>query len=124
MAFYRTFTTTRVNEPDYTSLLNLLRSIEPTIGIQRFPGDIDYRLKKNTDWTPAEISAAQNAIDAAPNKSPQLTAQAEIDRMEIALKALVLVLIDEINILRNFHGLAPRTPAQAIQAIRNKAGTL
>jgi hypothetical protein len=36
------------------------------------------------------------------------------------LKAILLVMLDEINILREVAGLSPRTPAQIIPAIKNK----
>lgn len=124
MAFYQDFTSPRTTEPDFTSLLNQLRTIEPTIGIQHELNTNFYRLKKNTSWTPSEVTSAQIAIDSAPNTTPELTAQSKVDRFDIVTKAIVLTIIDEINILRAAAGLTPRTPAQAIQAIRNKAGSL
>jgi hypothetical protein len=39
------------------------------------------------------------------------------------LKAVLLVILDEINILRGLHGLAERTPAQARTAVKNKLQT-
>ena len=39
---------------------------------------------------------------------------------KIVLQAIVSTLIDELNILRAQHSLAPRTTSQAVAAIRNK----
>jgi hypothetical protein len=69
------------------------------------------------------------ALEAAQH---QQDAQAEIDQMPIALKAVVLALVDEINSVRvalprptpNAPPLAAITPAQVMAAIRVKAGTL
>ena len=43
---------------------------------------------------------------------------------EKVLKALALVMIDEINLLRAEHGLSARTPPQAITAVENKIESL
>ena len=51
-------------------------------------------------------------------------AQGEIDNWPVMIKALVLALVDEINILRQAASLSARTPAQALAAIRAKAATL
>lgn len=122
--FYQTLEINRPSEPDLLSLLATLKSGDPSIGLAHLPGNNIYKLKKNSVWTSPQILAAMNAIINAAAISPQLTAQNEIDRLPIYLKALVLALLDEINILRQAAGLQPRTPAQAIQAIRNKAATL
>lgn len=39
------------------------------------------------------------------------------------LKAVLLVILDEINLLRGLHSLAARTPAQARTAVKNKLKT-
>jgi hypothetical protein len=126
MADYYNFTSTRTTAPDAVGLLTTLRAtVAPDVGF--FIVDAQhYRLKKAAVWAPAEITAAQNAIDGAAALTPQLAAQRAVDSFPIEYKALVLALIDEINILRAAlpTPLAARTPAQAITAIRNKAGTL
>mgnify|MGYP001600442493 CR=1 FL=1 len=87
-------------------------------------------------------------LDTAPASTPQLSAQALIDGMPIFEKAIVLTIIDELNNLREWivafkaataaatslsnlqtrvaalPDMPDRTPAQAIAAVRNKAGTL
>lgn len=123
-AFYREFTRNKPNDADYNSLFNSLRALDPTVGIQHDPSTLLYKLKKNTAWLAAHITAAQTEIDNAPDASPQLTAAGSIDELSIAQQATILAIIDEINILRAQHSLAPRTPQQAYQAIKDKAMTL
>lgn len=122
--FYRTFTRNKPNDADYESLFNALRALDATVGIQHDSATLIYKLKKNTAWLAAHITAAQNEIDNAPDASNQLDASGLINHLSIAQQATVLAIIDEINILRNLHGLAPRTPQQAFQAIKDKALTL
>ena len=126
MASYHIITSTRTTEPDMPSLLALLRTKDATIGIQHQLGTQEYRLKKDTTWTDQQVALAQQAIDTASPMSPQLTAQDEIDRWPIAEKALVLALIDQLNVIRSKlpTPLAAITPAQALAAIRAKAGEL
>lgn len=125
MSSYQTFTTARLTEPDPTSLLAQLRALDVTAGVMHNPGG-PYTIKKATAWTAPQITAAQNVIDTAPASTPQLTAQAEVDSWSITTRALLLALIDQINVLRAAlpTPLAAITPAQALAAMRTKAGTL
>jgi hypothetical protein len=147
VADYHTFTSPRATEPDRVSLVAQLRALDATAGVQHLPGPT-YILKKATTWTAPQITAAQNVIDTAPASSPQLTAQALIDQMPIFEKAIVLTLIDELNLLREWivafkaqtaaatslanlqtrvaalPDMPDRTVPQAIAAVRTKAGTL
>ncbi len=124
-AFYQTFTSSRTTEPDPAVLLAQLRALDATAGVIHIePGPI-FTVKKGTAWTGPQITAAQNVLDTASATTPRLSAQDRIDQYPIEIRALVLVMIDEINRLRA--GTAPATaitPAQAIAAIRTKAGTL
>lgn len=122
--FYRTFTRNKPNDADYESLFNALRALDATVGIQHDPATLIYKLKKNTAWTNPQATAAQTEIDNAPDASNQLDAAGNINHLSIAQQATVLAIIDEINILRAQHSLAPRTPQQAYQAIKDKALTL
>ncbi len=126
MAFYQTFTTVRTTEPDPASLLTQLRSLDATVGIQHVPGTSVYTLKKATTWTAPQMNVAQNALEAAVAMSPELSAQSAIDSWPIELKALVLTLIDQLNTIRAALPvpLGAITPAQALAAVRTKAGTL
>lgn len=126
MADYHTFTTTRNTEPDFATLVANLKALDASAGVQHTSGTNVYILKKTTTWTGPQITAAQNALEAAPVTSPQLTAQSTVDHWRIATKALVLALVDQLNVIR----AALPTPkpditaAAAIQAIRDKAATL
>lgn len=126
MAFYQPFTSTRTSEPDMIALLASLRTQDATAGIQHEPGSANYVVKKATDWTAPQVSFVQNAIDTAPAITLERIAQNEIDAWPIAQKALVLALIDQLNVIRAAlpTPLAAITPAQALAAIRTKAGTL
>lgn len=126
MADYQTFTATRTTEPDPATLLANLKALDASAGVRHDPGTQTFILKKATAWTAPQIASAQNVLDTAPATSPQLTAQAIIDGWDIATKALVLALIDQLNVIRG--KLSPPlgniTPAAALQAVRDKAGTL
>ena len=122
--FYQVFDVARQTEPDETELIKNLRALDATAGVQHVIGTTIYNIKKSTPWLPAHITAATTQIQNTVATSPQLTAQQLVDKFPIVTKALILALIDEINILRAAAGLPERTPAQAITAIRNKAATL
>ena len=126
MADYHIFTTNRATVPNPLALLAAVRAaVDVTVGIRR---EIDgtYRAKKNTLWTAPQIAAAQTALDTCAADTPQLQAQQMIDDMPLATKALLLAIIDELNRLRTqpTTTFAAFTPAQAIAAVRAKAGTL
>jgi hypothetical protein len=82
--------------------------------------------------TPAQKATAAAlllsvVVDAAAQATQdQLDAQAFIDTLPIWAKALALALIDQLNVIRAGlpAPLGPITVAQAIAAIRAKAGTL
>jgi hypothetical protein len=63
--FYQTFTSGRATEPDLATLIASLRALDATAGLQHQPGPT-YVVKKATTWTAPQITAAQNAIDTAP----------------------------------------------------------
>lgn len=124
--FYKPFVSLRLTEPDYSTLIANLKALDASVGVSHLFGTNAYTLKKATDWTPGQIAAAQNVLDTSPATSPQLSAQSTIDNWPIELKALVLALIDQLNVIRAALPvpLAPITPAQALAAVRAKAGTL
>lgn len=64
--FYQLFTTARPTEPDDRVLLAALRQGDVTAGVQHTPGAATYTVKKATDWTAPQITAAQTAIDTTP----------------------------------------------------------
>lgn len=123
---YQAFTTARTTVPDPAQLQAQLRALDPTAGVTpTSPDGRSFTVKKNTVWTQPQITAAQNVIDTAPAVSLQSIAQAEIDAWPIAQKAFALALIDQLNVIRS--KLSPPLPditaAQALAAIRAKAGT-
>lgn len=126
MAAYQAFTSSRLTVPDLAALLVSLRSaVSSEVGIQ-YRDPQHYTLKKDSAWQAAEITAAQAAIDTAPAMTPQRAAQNEIDAWPLAIKALALALIDQLNVIRAAlpTPLPAITPAQAVAAVRAKAGTL
>lgn len=89
-------------------------------------GVVTIVVEKPTPWQANEITAVQNAVNAAFDATPQSEAQNFLDQMPLWAEALALALVDEINRLRTqpttvFPAV---TPAQALAAIRAKAGTL
>ncbi len=124
MSFYQDFTSARTTTPDLPSLIDLLKSSVHPSATAAFIGLTTYRIKKSTVFTPQEIISCQAIIDTAPATSHQLTAQSIINNMPIFEKALLLTLLDQINVLRTQLGLVTITVQQAITAVRNKAGTL
>lgn len=130
MAVYHTFTTVRATPVDQTTVLaqlppNAMPGEQQDTTVEG-PGTFTYTFKKPTTWTVGQIAALQTVLDTAPAASPQRQAQGTIDQWPIELKALVLALIDQINVLRAglTVPLPAVTPAQALAAIRNKAATL
>ena len=126
MASYQTFTSVRATEPDRATLLAQLKALDATAGVQHDANTATYRIKKATAWTGPQITAAQNVIDTAPATTPQLTAQAQIDAMSLFEKAIILTILDQLNLIRSKlpTPLGAITVAQMIQAVRDKAGTL
>ena len=126
MATHITITTTRATWPDNVALSAAIKAATDATAVLTCLDGTTAIGKKATDWTPQQIAAAQTILDTAAAVTPQVLAQREVDRFPLAYKALVLALIDQINVIRA--ALVPPkvaiTPAQAIAAIRDKAGTL
>jgi hypothetical protein len=93
----------------------LSRAPDPTR--EKWDAVLEFRPK-----TPAELAADV----AAHGVTAQLTAQSQIDAWPLMTKALVLALIDQLNVIRAALPvpLGPISAAQALAAIRAKAGTL
>jgi hypothetical protein len=68
-------------------------------------------------------SAARDAVDAALLNATRDAIVANLDQVENIMRAFMLVVMDEINVLRGNHSLSDRTAAQLKTAIRNKLGT-
>lgn len=65
----------------------------------------------------------RDAVDAALSDASRDAIADQIDEVESVIRALALVLLDEVNLLRSQHGLNARTISQIKTAIRNKLGT-
>jgi len=121
------FPVTRATRPDNAAMVAAIRAAlgDPTATLSCPDGQTVYA-KKATDWTPAQIAQAEQVIGQAPAVTPQVDAQRKVDSFPIEYRALVLALVDALNVVRS--KLSPPlpaiTPAQAIQAIRDKAGAL
>ena len=128
MAAYQSFTSARGTRPDPIGLLLDLRAaVSADVGLTlNSPTWQQVTLKKTTAWTAPQIAAAQTVLDTAPAGTPQIAAQRLVDAMSLYDKARDLALIDALNVIRV--ALSPPkvdiTPAQALAAIRTKAGTL
>jgi len=126
MSFFSVFHPIRTTEVDLPSLLSTLKSLDASASINYEVVNKTYTIGKDTIWTTPQNTAVLSAIENAPIASFELTAQDHIDTWPVELRALVLALIDQINVIRG--ALVPPktaiTSAQAIQAIRDKAGTL
>jgi hypothetical protein len=129
MPNYQIFVSARTTLPDWPAVLAAIRTAVNDATVAGGPdlGRVDsYRLKRQGDWSSADITATQSLIDGAPAVTLQILSQRAIDAWPIEFKALVLALIDQLNTIRAAlpSPLPPITPAQALAAIRAKAGTL
>jgi hypothetical protein len=108
-----------VNTPDYPTTEWIINPVLPACEA------IYWKIVGDTvqEMTQPEKDAVDAAIAAA-------AAQAEADAKDITisfeklLKAFALTVLDEINILRDEHGLAARTVSQLKNAVSNKYDTL
>jgi hypothetical protein len=127
MPTHLTLPVNRATRPDNAAMVAAIRAAlgDQTATLSCPDGQTVYA-KKATDWTPAHIAQAQTVIAQAAALTPQLAAQRQVDQFPIEYRALVLALVDAINVLRTHPaiGLPAVTPAQALAAIRTKAGTL
>jgi hypothetical protein len=89
-------------------------------------GVVTVVIEKPTAWQASEIASVQAAVTAAADATPETEAQNQIDQFPIKDKAVLSLLIKELNILRAavVPALPPRTLAQAMNAARTEAGTL
>jgi hypothetical protein len=130
MALFKQAFTRAGAAPDLGALANTLR---PTLGDPFYlnaqlatGGVVTVFVEKPTVWTGPQTTAVQSAITAAADATPQSEAQNAIDNMAIFDKAILLALLDQINVIRAAlpSPLGAITPAQAAAAVRAKAATL
>ena len=68
-------------------------------------------------------AAQRDAVDASTREASRDDAVKEFDQQEALLRAVALVMLDQLNTLRALHGLPDATPAQLKSAIRAKLGS-
>lgn len=125
MAAYQSFISPRTTEPDAATLLSSLRaSVDVTIGVAHTADSGAWIFKKATDWSAQDVVNAQAVLDTCTAQTTQTLAQTRIDQWPIEFRALLLALLDQLNVLRARAGLVAITPAQALQGVRDKAATL
>lgn len=122
-----------VNDPDYPTADWI---IEPMVGAQRMRDWIDPSQRRTstyvdiagdvvTEMSDVDKDAVDAAAAAAADLARKAAAKDEYDGdFELLIKALALVMIDEVNILRAVAALPDRTAAQLRTAIRNKVDSL
>ncbi len=114
MAGYIDITTTRTSRPDIVVVLTAIKAAtgDPTAVL--FSQDYQrWRGKKETEWLPAHIVAAQNIIDTTPEVTTQLTAKRKIQSWPIELRAAFSLVLKQFNFVRA--RLVPPQPALTIE---------
>lgn len=114
------------NGADSATLESAVGGALPGQAVEITPYVHQVKVGKTTDWLAGEITAVQAAIEASPDGSTLQTNQAGIDSLSIIQRAIILALIDQLNVIRSKLPipLGAITPAQALAAIRTKIGTL
>jgi hypothetical protein len=123
MSSYHTFTTSRTTRPDSAALLEAIKVSAEDVNVGfNMPTPTTVTVKKPTDWTSAQISATQNAIDTVPELTPQREAQNQVDSLSMLDKKIILTILDQFNFIRARlpTPLAPISIPQMIQAIRDR----
>lgn len=128
--FYQEIATvTRTQPPHLPSLIRALKALDASAGVQIL--DVNrFKVKKATAWLVGQTTAARNAIEAAPNVTPQLVAQDYVDALPLAEKAWKVIEVEEFNRLRGAlralgaPGLPDLTLDAVLTAWRTKAGEI
>lgn len=107
-----------------------IKAVRPNVSAGEFSlrddGDGAYIAEWNsgeTQPTETELLSADIASGQANANSDRLDDTAsQLDRQDDILRAFMLLVLDEVNALRQAAGLQPRTAQQLRNAIRNKLG--
>lgn len=130
MALFKQVFTRAGAAPDLGALANAIR---PTIGDPFYVraelatgGVVTVVVEKPTAWSGGNITTVQATVTAAAAQTAQTDAQNAIDALGILDKAILLTIIDQLNVIRAAltAPLPDITVPQAIAAVRAKAGTL
>jgi hypothetical protein len=118
----------RSTAPDMTVLANSLRPLLTVADAGSFHlrTEPDAVIVEQASFSGVDLAAVQTAVNAAPVATPQSQAKANIDQWPVELKALFLLLVDEINRLRTdpSRTFPAITYQQAWNAVKAKADTL
>jgi hypothetical protein len=79
---------------------------------------------EQNDFTGVDWLAVEAAVAAAPVSSDVLDVKTQIAALPLLTKAIVLALMDAINVERSRHGAAAITPEQAVAAIVAKVDAI
>jgi esterase/lipase superfamily enzyme len=119
-------TSARATSLDVTDLRARLVALDSSAVVYYDAAGQSCIVDKSTAWTQAQVNAVKNAITNSATLTSELDAQYQIDAWPVVQRALVLALIDQLNVIRAAlpTPLPDITPAQALAAVRAKAGTL
>ena len=115
-----------VNTPDWEGRSDVL--INPDVSALN---DIPLKYWKHSSGTVVEMTTGEkttvdNAITTANNASIRTSAEGDVDAFSVdgvRLRAALLVVMDEINILRATQSLADRTASQLKTAVKGKVSS-
>ena len=120
----------RTTRPQLSSLADELRDLLAVANAGSFTLRWQEATTGNTvvieqgSFAGVDLTAVAAAVAAAPDWSEARDAQDWVANMPLGEKALLLTLLDQINVLRTAAGLGTVTVAQALAAVKTKAGTL
>lgn len=136
MAIHEAFTAAVGSGVDVEALEAVVRGIVPGAVIGRVPLPADptdeaagvrWLVKcasrpADQSLTGPELAALRAAFASAAAITSQRSVELEIDRMSAALKATILALLDQVNVLRSQAGMLTLTRLQFLALVRAKSG--
>jgi hypothetical protein len=117
----------RASQPHLSTLADSLR---PLLAVATPASSFHLRYEsgavviEQNSFTGCDPQAIDAAVASAPEHTEVLDVKAQLNALPLLMKAIVLALIDGINIERARHGVAAITPAQAIASIVAKVDAL
>ena len=123
MATYRRFTSPiRTTAPHLPTLVERLRVIDPTIGVQ-VEGVSRFNVKRSgaVIWTQGDVNRAQRILDECPETSDNAQARHQMATViDPVVRVLFEALLDEINSLRQRANLPAVDSADVMLRARAK----
>ena len=117
MPDYYSVSTSRVLDP-HQLLIDVRNAISPDVGFSQESGIIKF--KKSSAWLPSETTLIDSIIASAQVKTDRSEAIFAVDNYPHEFRALLLAVIDELNMIRSFLGLPQITVQQVINKIKAK----